>query len=35
VLPLVEPGSPDGWVEHLTEAATVLLPLEAEPNGEL
>ncbi len=28
VLPLVEPGGADGWVEHLTEAADVLLPLE-------
>jgi alkanesulfonate monooxygenase SsuD/methylene tetrahydromethanopterin reductase-like flavin-dependent oxidoreductase (luciferase family) len=28
VLPLVEPGAPDAWVEHLTEAAEVLLPLE-------
>ena len=29
VLPLIEPGGADGWVEHLTEAAGVLLPLEA------
>jgi hypothetical protein len=28
VLPLVEPGDPDAWVEHLAEAAEVLLPLE-------
>jgi hypothetical protein len=28
VLPLVEPGTPDAWVEHLTAAAEVLLPLE-------
>jgi probable F420-dependent oxidoreductase len=28
VLPLVEPDGPDAWVEHLTEAASVLLPLE-------
>jgi len=28
VLPLVEPNGPEGWVEHLAEAADVLLPLE-------
>lgn len=28
VLPIVEPGGVDGWVEHLTEAAAVLRPLE-------
>ena len=28
VLPIVEPQGADGWVEHLTEAADVLLPLE-------
>ena len=28
VLPLAEPGDADAWVEHLTEAAEVLLPLE-------
>ncbi len=28
VLPLAEPDGADGWVEHLTEAAEVLLPLE-------
>ena len=28
VLPLAEPGGVDGWVEHLHEAADVLLPLE-------
>ena len=28
VLPLAEPGGVDGWVEHLHEAAEVLLPLE-------
>jgi probable F420-dependent oxidoreductase len=26
VLPLVEPGSPDAWVEHLETAAPILLP---------
>ncbi len=28
VLPLVEPGGAEGWVDHLEEAADVLLPLE-------
>lgn len=28
VLPLAEPADADAWVEHLTEAADVLLPLE-------
>jgi hypothetical protein len=28
VLPLAEPDGADAWVEHLTEAASVLLPLE-------
>jgi hypothetical protein len=28
VLPLVEPGGAEGWVDHLTEAADVLRPLE-------
>ena len=28
MLPLVEPGDPEAWIEHLTEAAEVLLPLE-------
>jgi alkanesulfonate monooxygenase SsuD/methylene tetrahydromethanopterin reductase-like flavin-dependent oxidoreductase (luciferase family) len=28
VLPLTEPDGADRWVEHLTEAASVLLPLE-------
>jgi probable F420-dependent oxidoreductase len=28
VLPLVEPDGVDGWVDHLAEAASVLLPLE-------
>lgn len=28
VLPLAEPDGADGWVDHLTEAADVLLPLE-------
>ncbi len=28
VLPLAEPADADAWVEHLTEAAEVLLPLE-------
>lgn len=28
VIPLDEPGTPDAWVEHLTEAAAVLLPLQ-------
>jgi probable F420-dependent oxidoreductase len=28
VLPLVEPGGAEGWVDHLSEAADVLLPLE-------
>ena len=28
VLPLAEPDGAEGWVEHLTEAADVLLPLE-------
>ena len=28
VLPLAEPDGADAWVEHLTEAAEVLLPLE-------
>lgn len=28
VLPIVEPPSVDGWVEHLTEAASMLLPLQ-------
>lgn len=28
VLPLVEPVGVDGWIEHLAEAAEVLLPLE-------
>ena len=28
VLPLAEPDGADGWVEHLHEAADVLLPLE-------
>lgn len=28
VLPLVEPGGAEGWVDHLDEAADVLLPLE-------
>ena len=26
VLPIVEPGSPDAWVEHLETAAPVLIP---------
>ena len=29
VLPLAEPDGADAWVEHLAEAAEVLLPLEA------
>jgi probable F420-dependent oxidoreductase len=28
VLPIVEPGGVEGWVDHLTEAAAVLRPLE-------
>jgi probable F420-dependent oxidoreductase len=28
VLPIVEPDGADGWVEHLAQAADVLLPLE-------
>lgn len=28
VLPIVEPGSPDAWVEHLETAAPILLPLQ-------
>jgi probable F420-dependent oxidoreductase len=30
VLPLVEPGGAEGWVDHLEEAADVLLPLETD-----
>ncbi len=30
VLPLAEPGAAEGWVEHLTEAAEILLPLESD-----
>lgn len=28
VLPMIEPNGPEGWVEHLEDAAEVLLPLE-------
>jgi alkanesulfonate monooxygenase SsuD/methylene tetrahydromethanopterin reductase-like flavin-dependent oxidoreductase (luciferase family) len=29
VLPLAEPAGADAWVDHLSEAAEILLPLEA------